>query len=143
MRGIERSAAARGGLASGNTLVDLSRYNQGLASQQFGRYADRLAGLAGTGQSSAENLAGQRMQLGAQIGANSQNAANARASGIQGAGNAYANAAGQIAGFGGWRFGGPQNQLVTGYGGPGAGMGVAPQGIDFNQMQFPVSRAYA
>lgn len=104
-RGIERSAAARGGLASGNTLASLSKYNQGMASQQLGNYTNRLASLSNTGQTSAENLSSQRATLGQQVGQNYQNAANARASGITGAADAWGNAAGSIAGFAGYRWG--------------------------------------
>ncbi len=82
-RGIERSAAARGGLASGNTLASLSRFNQGLATQNYGNYVNRLSALAGIGQTSSENLADRRNQLAVNVGGNAIGGANARASGIQ------------------------------------------------------------
>lgn len=44
---IERSAAAKGMSGSGNVLAELSKYGQGMASQQYGAEADRLAGLSG------------------------------------------------------------------------------------------------
>lgn len=102
MRGIERSAAARGGLASGNTLAALQERASGLASMQFGNYVNRLAGIAGTGQSSAENLAGMRMNLGQQVGQNMIGAANARASGIQNQANIWMGAGNQLAGIAGY-----------------------------------------
>lgn len=123
MRGIERSAAARGGLASGNTLASLSRFNSGLATQNFDRYANRLAGMMGAGQQSSENLAGMRMNYGQQVGQNAVGAANARASGIQNQANIWMGAANQIGGIAGY-YGQKQNQLVP-YG--GVGYGGAPR----------------
>jgi len=43
---IERSAAAKGMLNSGNILAELARYGQGMASQQYDKEADRLGQLA-------------------------------------------------------------------------------------------------
>lgn len=43
---IERSAAAKGMLNSGNVLAELARYGQGMASQQYDKEADRLGNLA-------------------------------------------------------------------------------------------------
>ena len=45
---LERSAAAKGMTGSGNTLAELVKYGQGMASQQYNTEANRLAGLAGT-----------------------------------------------------------------------------------------------
>ena len=42
---LERSAAAKGMTGSGNTLAALLQYGQGMASQQYGKEADRLASL--------------------------------------------------------------------------------------------------
>ena len=43
---IERSAAAKGMLNSGNILAELARYGQGMASQQYDKEADRLGQFA-------------------------------------------------------------------------------------------------
>ena len=43
---IERSAAAKGMLNSGNILAELAKYGQGMASQQYDKEADRLGQLA-------------------------------------------------------------------------------------------------
>jgi hypothetical protein len=92
MRGIERSAAARGGAFSGNALRGLSTFNSGLASQEYGNWWNRLAGLSGTAQSGA----GQLGQLGANaasnIGNNMQAAGDARASGVMGQANSWSGA---------------------------------------------------
>lgn len=44
---IQRSAAAKGMLGSGNTLAELLRYGQGEASQEFGNEVSRLTALRG------------------------------------------------------------------------------------------------
>ncbi len=50
---VDASAAAGGGLFSGSTLQDLTKFGQGFASQQRGTFLDRLQGLVNTGQTSA------------------------------------------------------------------------------------------
>lgn len=127
-KALERTAAARGGLISGNALKAATRYGQEMGSQEFQNAYNRaltgynanqqavvnaynqLAGVSGTGQTSAQ-------QIGSQAGAYGQSAANlasatgassansllaqgqARASAYQG----YGSAAGQgIAGLSNW-----------------------------------------
>ncbi len=58
LQGLDRSAAARGSLYSGGQQADLMQFGQGLASQEYGNYYNRLASLAGMGQSAASALAG-------------------------------------------------------------------------------------
>ena len=106
MKGLERSAAARGGLLSGSTLKGIQRFGQDLASQEytnaFNRYQTErnarlnpLQSLAGFGQTSTNQLgaAGQSYATGAgeAIGA----AGQARASGYVGQANALTGALGQ------------------------------------------------
>jgi hypothetical protein len=75
IKALDRSAAARGGLLSGNQLRGVTEYGQNLASQEFtnafNRYqAERAArmqplqSLAGVGQSASNTLAGAAGQLG-------------------------------------------------------------------------------
>lgn len=47
---LERSAAARGNLHSGNTLAALTDYGQGQASQEYGNQMNTLMGLYGTAE---------------------------------------------------------------------------------------------
>lgn len=93
MRGLEQSAAARGGAFSGNALRGLASFNSGLASQEYGNYIGGLQSLAGVGQSATNT----GVQLGAQTAGNIGNAlmagGDARASGIMGAANSISNAA--------------------------------------------------
>jgi hypothetical protein len=106
MKGVERSAAARGGLLSGATLKGIQRYGQDLGSQEytnaFNRYQTErnarlnpLQSLAGIGQTSTNQLVagGQNYAnaAGEAIGA----AGQARASGYMGSANSLSGALGQ------------------------------------------------
>ena len=104
-RAVQSSAAARGLLGSGGTLRDLSRFNQGLASQEFGNEFNRRATLAGMGQAATDasnKTASNFGQLGAQglsaagqaIAQGTTNAANTRAT-------AFSNLGQGIVGFAG------------------------------------------
>lgn len=87
MRGIERSAAARGGAFSGNALRALSQFNNGLASQDFGNWWNRQAGLAGVGQAATTNLGQFGANASTNIGNAMMGAGEARASGVMGQAN--------------------------------------------------------
>lgn len=105
MRALERSAAARGGLLSGNMLKGVQRFGQDLASQEyqnaFNRYQTErnarlgtLQGLMGAGQSAANvmtNAAGQYGQQRSQtaLGLGQQLAQNRANLGSATAGNIY------------------------------------------------------
>lgn len=91
-RGLENSAAARGGAFSGNALRALADFNQGLASQQYSNYYNRLAGVAGIGQSATGSTAQFGANAANQISANDLSAGDARASGIMGSANSWSNA---------------------------------------------------
>lgn len=60
---IQRSAAAKGMLGSGNTLAELLRYGQGEASQEYGKEMERLATLRGQDISRDTTLRGQDLNL--------------------------------------------------------------------------------
>ena len=107
----EKSMAGRGLLQSGSTLRGLTQLGQGMASEEFNNYANRLASMAGIGQSTGTALG----QFGAQSAANQGNlmmqGANARASGYMGAANAWSQGAqglGQAAGWGLGMYGAQQ-----------------------------------
>lgn len=102
LKGLDRQAAARGGLISGSALKAAQGYGQEQASQEyqnaFNRYQtsrqNRLAplmGLAGIGQTAT----GQSAQLGGNYANTTGDyylgAGNARASGYIGAANAYSS----------------------------------------------------
>jgi hypothetical protein len=106
LRALENSAAARGGLLSGNAMRGITRYGQELGSQEFGNAFNRyqaeraarlnpLQSLAGMGQSTAATLGGQAGQYGQQMAQNAAAMGNIRASGYVGQANALTSALGQ------------------------------------------------
>lgn len=97
---VERSAAAGGNLRSGNTLAAVNDYAQGRATQNFNQYTQRLAGLAGMG--ATDQAANAMLQQGRDVAGNEIGGANARASGVAGAANAWQNFGGNIATLGGY-----------------------------------------
>lgn len=88
LQAIERRASANGARFSGATLKAMDRYAGGEASQEFDTYANRLAALAGVGQTATGSVAqaGQNYATGASNAYT--NAGNARASAYTNAGNA-------------------------------------------------------
>lgn len=153
MKGLERSAAARGGLLSGATLKGIQRYGQDLGSQEyqnaFNRYqAERqarlgpLQSLAGVGQTATNALgtAGQNYASGAgeALGAGAQ----ARASGYMGMANAASGGVGQYLNYGQQQA---QNSLLqqvlsrsAGYGGNAMGPQYGQQPLDSSFDQYLV-----
>lgn len=123
MKALQNSAAARGGLLSGNAMKGISNYGQESASQEysnaFNRYQterthnlNRLQSLAGVGQSAmgqsnsaAQNFAtnaGNATMAGANaLAQGSTGAANARASGYMGMTNALNGAL--ASGYNNWQ----------------------------------------
>lgn len=88
---LDKSAAAKGNLGAGGYGEDLTNYAQGLASTQYGNYYNRIASLAGLGQT-AVGQQGQLGQAAAQnIGNQYTNLGNAQASGYTAQGNTWAN----------------------------------------------------
>lgn len=70
---LERSAAAKGMLNSGNTLAELARYGQGMASDEYGREFERLN--SATGQRNQYNL-GLMGAANQELGLKQQNISN-------------------------------------------------------------------
>jgi len=103
MKGLERSAAARGLLSSGSTLKGITDYSQGMASQEYGNAYNRyqtnranqlnpLQSLMGSGQTSANTLTNAAGNLGQGLGQAAVATGNARASGYLNTGNALNSA---------------------------------------------------
>jgi hypothetical protein len=95
MKALERQAAARGGLISGGALKAAQRYGQDYASQEFGNAYNRLAAMAGIGQTATGAMSSAAGNYATNQGQNYMGAANARASGYLGGANAIAGGAGQ------------------------------------------------
>lgn len=80
VKAAERSAAARGRLGSGATMKAVQRYGEGLASDEYGSWWNRNAGLAGVGQAATDATANYGQQATNNITGAIGNAGNARAS---------------------------------------------------------------
>lgn len=98
MKGLTNSAAARGGLLSGAALKAASKYNSDYAGTKFNdaftrdaTNKNRLASLAGIGQTSANQSASNAMAMGNSVGNLLTNSANSIAQNQLGVGNARAS----------------------------------------------------
>lgn len=109
-RGLDSSAAARGGALSGAAIKASERYNQDYASGEYqnayNRFnADRtarfnrLSSLAGVGQTATNQVGAQGAQTANTISENQIGAGDARASGYIGQGNAMSGAANTLGNF--------------------------------------------
>lgn len=98
-KAIEKAAAKRGMYYAPATLKDISRFSQGLASNEFntayGQYNqnmkniwDRLYALSSGGQNAAAQIGAFGTTTGGQVGGNMVDAGNAAAAGRIGAANA-------------------------------------------------------
>ncbi len=102
-RALARRSAASGMITGGAFAKELSRFNQGQASQEFGNYFNRLASLAGIGQSATNQTGTFGANAATNAGQFAQNAGDARASGYIGRANALnAGINGVASAFGGY-----------------------------------------
>lgn len=85
---MDRSAAASGRLNSGAHSKALTRYGKGMADQEYGNYLNRLASLSGVGQTATNSMVNLGQNTAANVGNNTINAGNARASGYMNSANA-------------------------------------------------------
>jgi hypothetical protein len=98
----ERSAAARGGLNSGNTLAALEEYGQGFADQGFQQYLQNVLGLQNQGADAG--LASLRVDRGNSLADLRLGAGGARAAGTEGRAAAWSGALSGVAGVAGNRM---------------------------------------
>lgn len=107
---LDRSAAARGGALGGAAIKAAARYGQDYASGEYqnayNRFnADRtqrfnrLASLAGVGQTATRDVAQQGAQVAANVGNNIMGAGNAQASSYVAQGNAIAGIGNTLGNF--------------------------------------------
>lgn len=100
---VNALAGARGGLNSGRTMQDLAKFNQGLASQEYGNYLERLrsgsnigmAAATGAGNAAAQGILGAGEAQAQGI----TGASNARAAGTIGVGNALSGGINNVLGY--------------------------------------------
>lgn len=103
-KGIQQTAAAQGGLYSGNALKALTDYNQNQASGQYNNWWNQQAGLAGVGQSATNTTDALGQQSANNISNSLTQQGDARASGIIGGANSFNNSlnSGIQNGLGAW-----------------------------------------
>ncbi len=87
-QGLERYAAARGMRLSGAALKSAARFNDGLASAEYGSHLNRLGNLAGVGQTATSQQINAGTNYANAVNQNTLAAGDARASGIMGVNNA-------------------------------------------------------
>lgn len=114
-RGIERSAAARGGAFSGNALRALTEFNSNLAKGSFGNYFNRQTTLAGLGSAATSDTNNAGLITSGRVGNALQDAGDARASGVVGSANAWGSALSGLGNAAGYYFGN-RNQDPSGIG---------------------------
>lgn len=127
---LERANNAKGLNLSGGALKDAMSYNQGLASQQFGNYFNRLYQLSSLGSNAAANAGSNAAGFSSQIGNSMQAIGQAQASGAVGGANAISGAVN----------GGINNSLLynainrSSYAGGGFGGGASTGGLSMNSL---------
>jgi hypothetical protein len=105
MKGLNATAAARGGLISGNALRAATAYGQEMGSQEYQNAYNRyqtnrsnqlnpLQSLMGAGQTATNTMGQAGQNYANQAGEAYMGAGNARASGYVGSANAWSNAIG-------------------------------------------------
>jgi len=127
---LDAGAAAKGNLWGGGADADRIALGQGLATQYANNYWNKLAGMAGQGQSSANTLGNLGANMANQTGNYLTNAGQARASSYAGTANAYNNTLSQLGNIGGQlyqNYYGPQNQVS-----PMSSSGNIWSGTNFN-----------
>lgn len=128
MRGVEGSAAARGGLLSGAAMKAIQKYGQGFASNEFGNayqrdsanktnQYNRLAGIVNTGQGATNQVQNAAGQFAQNTASNNAALGNAQAAGYIGQANALTQ------GIGGALGSYQNNELMKMIRNPGAGGG--------------------
>lgn len=88
---LDKSAASRGRLRSGAQNKALTRYGQGIASEEFGNYTNRLAQIAGLGGGAASQSASAAQIAGGNYSNAMSGMATTRASGYANAANTVGN----------------------------------------------------
>ena len=141
MRALERARAAGGQMFSGGTARAATRFGQDLASTEYGNAFNRLASLAGLGQTATGAMSGQAGQFGANAGNLMTSGGAARASGYVGQANALTSALGQ--GLQQYQFNQMMNrfpmQAPAAGGGfyGGMGGGAPAYGSPYEQFRYP------
>jgi hypothetical protein len=112
MKALERLQAARGNMLSGGAIKAGQRFAQDVASQEYGSAYNRLANIAGLGQTTGAQLGAAGQQFGTTAGETMAQQANALAAGRVGRTSAYTQGINTAANaFGNFANQQQQNQL--------------------------------
>lgn len=82
-KAIQRANAATGSFFSGPMLKESVRFRMGTAAQEYNNYLNRLQAAAGLGQNAANTIAGLGSNYATQVGQNTIQAGQARATGYE------------------------------------------------------------
>lgn len=148
-QGLARAAQAGRGVGSGKYLKDAMRFNTGLGSQEYSKVYDRyrsnqgdifnrLASVAGIGQTATNQQTAASGAYGQQVGSNIIGAGNATAAGQVAGANALNGAIGQ-----GISLYQQQNLLNRVYPSGGYGGGVTPPNPYYGQTTVPAMDWYS
>jgi hypothetical protein len=122
LKALESSAVGSGNLLSGKSVKAAQQYGQDYATGIYGDHMNRLANLAGLGQTVTTQNAQWGQNYAQNAGQNLQNAANSRAQSMYARGDAQAGMAGNLAGIagmvGGYYQNRPQTGMAAGYTAP-------------------------
>lgn len=99
---VQSLASARGSLHSGRTMEALNRFGQGIASEEYGGYMNRLRDLMGVGQSAAGQTADSGYNAMQGMMGGLSNYGSAQAAGSIGMANALTQGIGNI--FGAYQY---------------------------------------
>jgi hypothetical protein len=121
LNAVQGSAAAQGGLYSGNALRAINDFASGTAANEFGNYVNRQLALAGMGQAATTQAGNAALTTGSNVSNLLLGQGNARASGIIGQTNAITGGANDLASLYGMYRGG---YFGNGGGGGGGGGGT-------------------
>lgn len=120
-RAVNAGLAARGLSNSGRAMKELTRYGQGMASQQLGNYVNRLAAMAGVGQTATNQTGNLGANAATSAGQTTQAAGDARASGYMARAGQNQQLYGQLLNMG---LGSGLGAIGGAASGTGAGMGA-------------------
>lgn len=91
IRALDSSAASSGRILSGAQIRRVNDFGQDLAGEEFNNQYNRLASIAGVGQTATQTISGNTQQLGSQGAGLITSGSSAVAGGALGAGNARAS----------------------------------------------------
>jgi hypothetical protein len=125
---IQNRLAALGLAGSGTALDAISKNTVGYANQEYGNYLNRLASLAGLGQTSTNNQNAATLSTANNMSNLTMQGGNQRASAIMGQANAWNSALGYLTNPAGPVMNAFSTGFGSGFGGGGSAQYISPFG---------------